>query len=70
MSETLYLSMFAKVQSSAIERRRRLRSRIVERIGRFAIYGMAITAGASVAHEPTLYASVASAFCLALECFR
>ncbi len=70
MSETLYLSMFTRVQSSSFDRKRKLRSRIAERLGRFAIYGAMVTAFAMNATEPTMYASIASACCLALECFR
>lgn len=70
MSDALYMNMFAKVQSSSFDRKRRLKAKIMERFGRFAIYGTMISLFASQAAEPTFYASVAAACCLALECFR
>lgn len=70
MSEALYVSMFTKVQSSSFDRKRRLKAKILERLGRFAIYGTMISLFAAQAADPTFYASVAAGCCLALECFR
>lgn len=70
MSDALYLQMFAHVQSSGSQRRKRLKAKMIERLGRFAIYGGTISAFAMNATEPTLYASIASSICLLMECFR
>lgn len=70
MSEALYMNLFTSVQLSHVERRRRKVKRFIDRFGRFAVYGTAISAMAAQSLEPTLYASVASAVCLAFECLR
>jgi hypothetical protein len=70
MSEALYVSMFVSPQSSARDRRSRWRRRLAERLGRFAIYGAAVSGFAIQASDPTFYASVGVACSLLLECLR
>lgn len=70
MSDALYHSMFIPVQRSSKDRRRKGRSKMLERISRFGIYGVTVAVFAMQASDPTLYASIASTICLALECLR